>query len=294
VVTRLLGLLLGAVMLVAGVESPVQAAPEQQPSATEAPRARKKVKKQKAAPLPKVVFMNINSREKATLIPVDRRGRARVEAMRRIGRLLRDRKARRQRKIHPRLLRMIAEVGAHYAPRRVELVSGFRHSKDRKSKSPHAKAVACDFRVSGVSNQALRDYLRSKYAKIGVGYYPNSVFVHLDVRAKQSAFWIDYAGPGDPAEYSGDPEVDLATGEGEGEPIGLPSGAESETASAPKDAPGDARDSKGGGDAKNAKDAPAKPEGEAKTSAPAPAPAPAAPPPAAPSAPAAPAPQGAQ
>jgi hypothetical protein len=51
----------------------------------------------------------------------------------------------------------------------------------------------------GVPNSALRDYLRT-LRDVGVGYYPNSTFVHLDVR-ERSASWVDYAGPGESPRY---------------------------------------------------------------------------------------------
>ena len=60
-----------------------------------------------------------------------------------------------------------------------------------------------------MANTELRDFLRSAFQRIGVGYYPNSDFVHLDVRARVSAFWIDYSGPGERAKYSRNPEGDL-------------------------------------------------------------------------------------
>src|SRR5262249_36429710 len=39
--------------------------------------------------------------------------------------------------------------------------------------------------------------------RVGVGYYPNSDFVHLDVRpaGKKSAYWVDYSAPGQRAIY---------------------------------------------------------------------------------------------
>jgi hypothetical protein len=74
------------------------------------------------------------------------------------------------------------------------------------------KGLACDFRVVGVSNQELRDYLRRNFDKVGVGYYPNSSFVHLDIRKDHSAFWIDYSGPGERAIYSAAPTDDLKSG----------------------------------------------------------------------------------
>ena len=68
------------------------------------------------------------------------------------------------------------------------------------------KGLACDFRVEGVKTTELRDYLRATFDKVGVGYYPNSTFVHLDVRKDRSAFWIDYSGPGRARGLLGEPE----------------------------------------------------------------------------------------
>jgi hypothetical protein len=49
-----------------------------------------------------------------------------------------------------------------------------------------------------------------------VSYYPNSVFVHLDDRKQgPSAFWIDYAGPGQEASYAENPREDLRSGRAE-------------------------------------------------------------------------------
>lgn len=74
------------------------------------------------------------------------------------------------------------------------------------------KGLACDFRVAGVPNADLRDYLRRTFKSVGVGYYPNSSFIHLDVRKGASAFWIDYSGPKEAALYSERPADDLRSG----------------------------------------------------------------------------------
>jgi hypothetical protein len=47
-----------------------------------------------------------------------------------------------------------------------------------------------------VPNAVVCEFLR-ELEDVGVGYYPNSSFVHLDVR-DHSAYWVDYAGPGEP------------------------------------------------------------------------------------------------
>ncbi|MBI5517140.1 MAG: DUF882 domain-containing protein [Deltaproteobacteria bacterium] len=104
------------------------------------------------------------------------------------------------RTLHPRLLRMLQQVVDHFPGHTVELISGYRpYSRDG---SRHAHARALDFRLAGVSRELLRDFART-LPDAGVGYYPNSVFVHLDVRDGDEgrAFWVDYSGPGETARY---------------------------------------------------------------------------------------------
>jgi uncharacterized protein YcbK (DUF882 family) len=121
-----------------------------------------------------------------------------------------------QHAMSPRLMRLIYQTGRHWPGHRIEVVAGYRHPEVAKNPhSPHMKGLACDFRVAGVTNTKLRDYLRRNFQKVGVGYYPNSTFVHLDVRQDRSAFWIDYSGPGDRAMYSENPTEDLKSGRAE-------------------------------------------------------------------------------
>jgi len=64
---------------------------------------------------------------------------------------------------------------------------------------------AFDFSVPGVPNEALRDFLRTM-PDVGVGYYPNSTHVHLDVREKP-CYWVDYSTPGAHPMYAWDRRV---------------------------------------------------------------------------------------
>jgi hypothetical protein len=115
--------------------------------------------------------------------------------------------------MNPRLMRLLYQTGKHWPGKRLEVVSGYRHPTVAKNPhSPHMQGAACDFRVEGVKAAELRDYLRRSFEKVGVGYYPNSSFVHLDVRKDRSAFWIDYSGPGERAVYSATPNDDLRSG----------------------------------------------------------------------------------
>lgn len=104
--------------------------------------------------------------------------------------------------LNPRLVTMLAQVTAHFRGHRVEVISGWRPSRNPRAGSRHAHARALDFRLAGVSCEALRDFAYS-LPNAGVGYYPNSVFVHLDVRDPDegSARWTDYSARGEAPRY---------------------------------------------------------------------------------------------
>jgi uncharacterized protein YcbK (DUF882 family) len=113
--------------------------------------------------------------------------------------------------IEPRLVSLLGVVSNHFGSRKIEVVSGFRPFTPTQytphSNHNHGKAV--DFRVVGVPNEAVRDFCRT-LKNTGCGYYPNSVFVHMDVR-DSSAFWIDYSKPGEAPRYNA-PNADADEG----------------------------------------------------------------------------------
>jgi LysM repeat protein len=98
-----------------------------------------------------------------------------------------------------RLLRLLVRVSDTFGGRAVRVVSGFRTSSFY-SDSRHRRSEAVDFSIPGVPNAVLRQYLLL-LDDVGVGYYPNSSFLHLDVRACPMQ-WTDYAGPGEPPRRS--------------------------------------------------------------------------------------------
>jgi uncharacterized protein YcbK (DUF882 family) len=162
---------------------------------------------------PTVVLYHINRRETFPLRIADEKGRPVKGLQKRVDRFFRCHHTNAQGKMHPRLVRLLYETGRQFPGQRIEVISGYRHPKvARNPKSPHKQGLACDVRVAGVKNSDLRDFFRRSFKQVGVGYYPNSSFVHLDVRAGASAFWIDYSGPGETAMYADDPRRDLATG----------------------------------------------------------------------------------
>ncbi|HEY3499658.1 MAG TPA: DUF882 domain-containing protein, partial [Polyangiaceae bacterium] len=93
-----------------------------------------------------------------------------------------------------RLIRLMVEVSDTFGGRPLHIVSGYRTTSYFRD-SRHKTSQAIDFAVVGVPNAVLRDYLLTQ-ASVGVGYYPNSSFLHLDVRPR-STYWVDHAGPGE-------------------------------------------------------------------------------------------------
>lgn len=140
----------------------------------------------------------------------DRRGRMPPVALKSFEKLLRSPSGL-SHPIDARLVSLLGVVSNHFGSRKIEIVSGFRPYTPTQytphSNHNHGKAV--DFRVVGVPNEAVRDFCRV-LKKTGCGYYPNSVFVHMDVR-EQSAFWIDYSKPGEAPRYNA---PDLGADEG--------------------------------------------------------------------------------
>jgi hypothetical protein len=100
-------------------------------------------------------------------------------------------------RVHPGLLVRLQKIANRYPGKIIEIISGYR--PDSRDTSRHHHGRALDLRVSGVTRERLRDFLRT-FEDTGVGYYPNSYFVHMDVR-DQKGYWVDRSGPGEPADY---------------------------------------------------------------------------------------------
>lgn len=135
---------------------------------------------------------------------VDRRGRARPAAIRRMRELMRQR-AERGGRLGPapptRLIEILARISDHFGGRTITLVSGYRTAGGyTRESSQHTHGHALDIRIQGVPTTALRDYVREAFEHVGVGFYPRSSFVHVDVRDRD-AYWVDWSGPGQRPRY---------------------------------------------------------------------------------------------
>jgi uncharacterized protein YcbK (DUF882 family) len=145
-----------------------------------------------------VTLYRIWSKETERVRLADSRGRVKPAAMRAMRELLRPRESRKRKTPNTRLLTLLAQVSDHYGGRAVHVVSGFRLPGGlTRDSSRHVAGEAIDFRIPGVPLTELRDYCQH-FEHVGVGYYPTTKFVHMDVR-RESARWTDWSDAGQPA-----------------------------------------------------------------------------------------------
>ncbi len=139
-------------------------------------------------PLP-IVFRPL-TRDRFELVPDDAYGAFSGEALDRAELALAYREDGSHHAVHPRLLTLVHRAVRHFRAPYVWVISGYRGGNPR---SRHAQGRAIDLVLPGVTDRRLAAYLRPQ-GFVGVGIYPTSGFVHLDVRAR-SYFWSDSSGP---------------------------------------------------------------------------------------------------
>jgi uncharacterized protein YcbK (DUF882 family) len=105
---------------------------------------------------------------------------------------------------HPpdsRLLALVGVVSDHFGGKPIQVVSGYRAYSPTQytPHSNHNLGRALDFRIDGTDNSSLYEFCLT-LRNAGCGFYPNSSFVHLDVR-ESKAHWVDRSRPGEPPMY---------------------------------------------------------------------------------------------
>lgn len=165
---------------------------------------------------PVVPLKNLHSGEQFELRLFDSQGTLRTEALTELRRFLRCARTGVDHPIHWRLTTLLVALAGHFPGKTFTVVSGYRDPSINRSghRSNHTRGRAIDLRIEGVSNRVLRDTIQLSFGGVGVGYYPNSSFVHIDIRP-HAAQWIDFSGPGQRACYSKTVTHDLADGTAE-------------------------------------------------------------------------------
>jgi uncharacterized protein YcbK (DUF882 family) len=99
-----------------------------------------------------------------------------------VKRLFRCRRTHKEKMIAAATLGMLADVAERYPGKTIEYVSGYRTGWDESRTSPHRHAEAIDFRIRGVQLRTIRDHVWRTYSQVGVGWYPEGQYIHIDTR----------------------------------------------------------------------------------------------------------------
>ena len=102
--------------------------------------------------------------------------------------LFRCRRSGRTHRIDTGLLSKIADLSRHYEGHTIQVVSAYRHGRYAARTSRHRHGRAIDIKVVGIPAAQVRDYLWARYEQeVGVGFYKQQQFIHLDHRTDYPA-----------------------------------------------------------------------------------------------------------
>ena len=118
-----------------------------------------------------------------------------LDALEQASHVLRCRRTETEKPMDPQLLMLLSHIYDHFGSKPIEVVSGYRNQ--RKQTSNHFKGTASDIRIAGVAPKKIREFAETlDGGGMGIGIYPKSGFVHIDVRPPPSYRWVDYSPPG--------------------------------------------------------------------------------------------------
>jgi uncharacterized protein YcbK (DUF882 family) len=173
------------------------AAPKRASAAVPASRTWHAVAPGKTAPVdasgrPLLVLQGLNIPDRVELTPRGDRGGFSAEDLDRAAHVMRDHSGN-EHPVDPHLLDVIYRLQAHFKAPEIRIVSGYRTPRGGVT-SNHGKGRAMDLVVPGATDEDVAKLAREQ-GFAGVGVYPVSGFVHVDVR-ERSYFWVDTSGPG--------------------------------------------------------------------------------------------------
>lgn len=99
------------------------------------------------------------------------------------------------------LLQILARVADRYRGHVLELVSAHRHNRGTSRTSKHRTGHAVDLRVRDVNVKEVRSFLWKMEQPIGLGYYREQQFVHIDYRPVEGKIAWDQRTESSPYHY---------------------------------------------------------------------------------------------
>jgi uncharacterized protein YcbK (DUF882 family) len=144
----------------------------------------------------KLALVALNTQERVELSALSASGGFATRDLDRAAHLLREPSSGNEHPIEPRVLDAIYRIQTHFSAQEIRVISGYRTPAAIASSrgSQHGRGRAIDVIVPGTSDDDVAKFARDM-GYMGVGVYPASGFVHVDVRDR-SYFWVDSSGPG--------------------------------------------------------------------------------------------------
>jgi uncharacterized protein YcbK (DUF882 family) len=139
------------------------------------------------------VLQALNHPDHAALTAKSERGGFSAPDLDHAAHVLREASTGNEHPIDPRVLDLVYRLEVHFQAPEIRIISGYRTPR-HGSRSNHGKGRAIDLVVPGASDEDVARFAREQ-GFVGVGVYPVSGFVHIDVR-ERSFFWVDSSGPG--------------------------------------------------------------------------------------------------
>jgi uncharacterized protein YcbK (DUF882 family) len=161
-----------------------------------------------AAGRPKLVLNSLNRTEKVELDPTSDVGDFAPTEIDKATWVIRCGED--QHPIDARLLNLLYAIQKRFSAGEIRFVSAYR-APYKGQGSNHGYGRAMDLVVPGATDEEVASYARS-LGFVGVGIYPISGFVHVDVR-ERSFFWVDRSGPGQPNRTTGILAGEAASGD---------------------------------------------------------------------------------
>jgi uncharacterized protein YcbK (DUF882 family) len=141
----------------------------------------------------KLVLVSLNTNDRAELAPRSERGGFDAYDLDQAARVLREPSSGNVYPIEPRLLDLVYRIQTQLAAPEIRVISAYR-TPHRRNASNHGRGRAIDLIVPGAKDAEVAKFAR-ELGFVGVGIYPSSGFVHVDVR-ERSYFWVDASAPG--------------------------------------------------------------------------------------------------
>src|SRR5262245_17861844 len=140
-----------------------------------------------------IVSVN-NPTDRAKVNIYNKDGSYSIDAVEELNFVLRCRRTDDEKPIDVQLLTWMSAIYDHFGGKPLQIVSGYRNQ--RKQSSNHFKGRAMDIRIEGVSPKQIRAFVQTlDRGGMGIGFYPVSGFVHIDVRSPPSYRWVDKSPP---------------------------------------------------------------------------------------------------